>query len=222
MGVIIEISLIVILGFCIFRGYKKGLVRSFLVFVNSIAALVGSFLLANWLTTGLVKYFPFPGIGANLGSFLQNEIEFSGNLNINELLQGYGLPSGISQTISDSINSSVSTIGSSVKQAVSDSVNYLLSYIIIFILAFVILIIVLNIITRIIDGIVKLPILNQANKLLGLLFGLCKGILIVFVLCLIVRYSLPLVDISFDTKYADSLDNTFVFKLFDSINFLKF
>lgn len=166
MGLIIDIVIIAIVVLSIFLGYKKGLVSLGIHLVAFIIALIISFILYRPIGNLIINT---TSIDENLQEGIETKLEEitgDNNENQNSLLQN--IQNG---TISET--------------AKSLSINII--YGVTIILLFMILRIALVFVTAIANWIAKLPILKQANKLGGIIYGLLRGILIIYVVLLILN-----------------------------------
>lgn len=166
MGIIIDIVIIIFILISIFLGYKKGLVSLGIHLVAFIIALIISFILYRPIGNLIINT---TSIDENLQEGIETKLEEitgDNNENQNSLLQN--IQNG---TISET--------------AKSLSINII--YGVTIILLFMILRIALVFVTAIANWIAKLPILKQANKLGGIIYGLLRGILIIYVVLLILN-----------------------------------
>lgn len=79
-------------------------------------------------------------------------------------------------------------------------------------------VLVLNLLIYILDLIFKLPVLNFANKTLGLLVGAVKGLLFAFVITSALRMALPYLDGTGIKLTESDIENTVLFSAVESIN----
>ena len=166
MGIIIDIVIIIFILISIFLGYKKGLVSLGIHLVAFIIALIISFILYRPIGNLIINT---TSIDENLQEGIETKLEEitgDNNENQNSLLQN--IQNG---TISET--------------AKSLSINII--YGVTIILLFMILRIALVFVTAIANWIAKLPILKQANKLGGIIYGLLRGVLITYVVLLILN-----------------------------------
>jgi uncharacterized membrane protein required for colicin V production len=96
-----------------------------------------------------------------------------------------------------------------------------LNHIILKIISMFLIFVVLQMLVRVISGalntVCKLPILHQVNFLLGGVFGLAKGVLIVFWICMILKLALPLIA----PKYPDinkEISHSNIYKYMCTVN----
>ena len=173
MGIVIDIIVILFILLSVFLGYRKGLVALGIHLVAFIVALVVAFVL----------YRP-------IGALIIN------NTNIDENLQGT-----IETKLEEVVNtengelSQLSLIGEIQTGAVSETAKTLsenIIYGVTIIVLFIILRIALVFITAIANWIAELPILKQINKTGGIIYGLLRGLLIVYLILLIMNLIISL------------------------------
>ena len=173
MGIVIDIIVILFILLSVFLGYKKGLVALGIHLVAFIVALVVAFVL----------YRP---IGALVIT----------NTNIDESLQ-----ETIETKLEEVVNtengetSEISLIGEIKTETISETAKTLsvnIIYGVTIIALFIILRIAFVFITAIANWIAKLPILKQVNKTGGIIYGLLRGLLIVYLVLLVMNLIISL------------------------------
>jgi uncharacterized membrane protein required for colicin V production len=75
----------------------------------------------------------------------------------------------------------------------TDLLNYAIAKVITTVVIYMLFQLLIRLLSRALDTICKLPILHQVNSLLGGVFGLLKGCLVVFLLCAVMQLTLPLI-----------------------------
>ena len=168
MGIVIDGVIILFILISVFLGYRKGLVSLGIHLVAFIVALVIAFIL----------YRP-------IGSLIMNTTE------IDESLQGT-IETKLEEIVGNDdaqivTNSIIGDIQSGAISETSRSLSMNIIYGATIIVLFIILRIALVFISAIANWIAKLPILKQANKLGGILYGLLRGILITYAILLILN-----------------------------------
>ena len=173
MGIVIDIIVVLFILLSVFLGYKKGLVALGIHLVAFIVALVVAFVL----------YRP-------IGALIIN------NTNIDESLQ-----ETIETKLEEVINTEngetleISLIGEIKTETLSETAKTLsvnIIYGVTIIALFIILRIALVFITAIANWIAKLPILKQVNKTGGIIYGLLRGLLIVYLVLLVMNLIISL------------------------------
>lgn len=173
MGTVIDIIVVLFILLSVFLGYRKGLVALGIHLIAFIVALVVAFVL----------YRP-------IGALIIN------NTSLDENLQGT-----IETKLEDIINtenieiSQIDLAGETKTEAVSEAAKTLSENIIYggtIIVLFIILRIALVFVTLIANWVTELPFLKQVNKTGGIIYGLLRGILIVYLVLLLVNLVISL------------------------------
>lgn len=172
MGIIIDITIILFILASIFLSYKKGLI--------SLAINLVAFIIAIAIT--LLLYKPIANLIINITP-------------IDEKLQ-MGIQEKVESIISENKeeNEITSELIESAKQGFlpDASRSFAINIIngITMIVLFIIVRISLILIHSLADVISKLPIINQFNKLGGILYGLLRGVLITYIILMVINLSI--------------------------------
>ena len=167
MGIIIDGVIILFILLSVFLGYKKGLVSLGIHLVAFVVALI----------VALILYRP-------IGSLIMNTTEIDENLQENietKLEEIVG-----NQNTEIKVNSLIGNIESEAISETSKSLSMNIIYGVTIIVLFIILRIALVFITAIANWVAELPILKQANKAGGIVYGLLRGVLLTYVILLII------------------------------------
>ena len=167
MGIVIDGVIILFILISVFLGYRKGLVSLGIHLVAFIVALVIAFIL----------YRP-------IGSLIMNTTE------IDESLQG-AIETKLEEIVGNDdaqivTNSIIGDIQSGAISETSRSLSMNIIYGATIIVLFIILRIALVFISAIANWVAELPILKQANKAGGIVYGLLRGVLITYVILLVI------------------------------------
>ena len=183
MGLIIDIVVIAILALSIIMGYKKGLIN---VIFNIFA-----FFLAIIIT--LVLYKPVSDIIIK-NTDIQEKIETAiientkGEENKKEEKTENGIQKYIENTMQNAEEDAKSKAIEVVAKDVSTKCIEIITALILFVITRIILI-VLKFLT---ETLANLPIVKQCNEIGGLLYGVIKGILIIYVILTIMFFIISL------------------------------
>ena len=167
---VVDIIIIAILALSIFLGYKKGLIELGIKAVAVIIAIVGT----------LILYRPITNIIVNTTSLDENIeqaiMEKSGSI------VGDGTTEN---AIEDGIVSEIQN------QMLPNAAHELSLNIIragVMLILYIVIKIALKFVTALANLIAKLPILDQFNKLGGIVYGAIRGLLIIYVALLIIQF----------------------------------
>ncbi|MCI8411523.1 MAG: CvpA family protein [Clostridia bacterium] len=167
MGLIIDLIIIGIVAISVFLGYRKGLVCLAIKLFAFIIAIIVTFILYRPISNIIIN-------STNIDEMIQNKIiENTGdviNLNSND-----GITNNLIEGAKDGMLPETSR---------ALSINIVSG--IVMIILFIGVRIGLIFVTAIANFISKLPIINQFNKIGGILYGILRGMLLIYVILLII------------------------------------
>lgn len=193
MSIIIDIVIIAIILFCLYSGYKKGLI--------GLAFSIVSFIVA--ILIALILFVP-------ISSFVIDKTEFDDNIRnaiVNNFNTEEETENGESNFITSYINEQIDEAKGKTLDIVASEISELCIKGIVFIALFIVARIVLIFVKAIANLIAKLPILNQFNKLGGIIFGLLKGFVITYGILAILLLVSPMFN---DATFFKELNNSFI------------
>lgn len=196
MSIIVDLIIVAIILLSTFLAYRKGLVTLAIQLVAVIIAVV--------LT--LILYKPVSNLIINITSvdeMIQNTIlEEANDIMTNE---------------KEGANQIVETIQNNMlpETARTISINIIEGAVIL--ILYVLIRIILRFVTVIANAVSKLPILNQFNKLGGVIYGILRGVLIVYILLLLVNLS---GEIEPQNKVYTSVESSYLGKMMNENNIL--
>lgn len=191
MAIIIDLIVIAILVLSTFLGYKKGLI--------GVAFKILSFLIAIVIT--LILYRPISSYIINNTSFettIENSI--SEKLSTSKINEGKidetstDLPNVVVNYINKEIVSTVNETGEALVQIVAKELSQTIINLIVVIGIFVITRLLLLFAKAILSAVAELPIIKQFNEVGGIIYGILRGILLIYVLLAILSFILPMLD----------------------------
>lgn len=185
MSIIIDIVIIAVILLCLYGGYRKGLIGLAFSIVSFVAALIIAFILFSPISTFVINNTEFDdnikqAIVSNFNSEKSGSTENLENLGDFSPTPGIAEESGSANFISQYIDEQIDITKGKTIEVVATEISQLCIKGIVFIALFIIAKIVLMFFRAIADLIAKLPILNQFNKLGGIVFGLLKGLVITY------------------------------------------
>ena len=208
MGIILDIILVAIIALNVFICYKKGLVK---LAVGLIAVLVSVIL-------AVLLYKPVSNIIINnteLDEKIKSAIteNFVNEEETTEETEDNGFMKYMEKYVEDPVNKTKNEIVIEASGVIATKLIDIIAMVSIFIVARLVLILL----TFVTDMITSLPILKQFNELGGILYGLIKALLIIYVLLAIAFF---IVYTTGSTGLADAIANSFITKFFYNNNLL--
>lgn len=178
MPVIFDIGIIGIIALCTFIGYKQGLVKSAIKILSFFIAII----------VALVLYKP-------VSSLVINNTTIDDNIKNAMIEKIKPEVSEEEQELDVEYYAELKIIGETTNtiEGIANSFTIKLIETIVLLLIFVIVKIALKFVSALTDIITKLPLLKQVNKLGGTIYGIIKGILIVYTILAVVYLISPLI-----------------------------
>lgn len=199
MGIVIDLIIIGILVLSIFLGYKKGLVSLAIKFVAFIIAILVTFIL----------YKPVANLVIN-------------TTNIDETIQNSIIEKTTEMMQNDEDNKYIKDIKEDAKNGIlvqtSRDLSINIVNIAVMILLFLLIKIGLRFITALANIITKLPIIKQFNKAGGVLYGLLRGLLIIYVGLAIIAI---IGQINSENKLHKDISNSYIGNLMYNNNIIE-
>ena len=223
LAVIIDALATFLLVMFAIYGSWRGLFRSLIGFVGAAVALVGAGYLANALMDPVMDRV-VPAIEEHVEQKLEQAIQKDAaaqedskdqmdadSYSLEELLELLGLDEDLRASLQDRIENYVQATEDNLVAAVVNSVAQTVVYGILYLLSFVALILLVKLVSFLLDGVLKLPVLNTANTVGGMLIGLMEGVLLMFLAIWVMRHF----GFSFETG---ALAHTHILKFFTTVS----
>ena len=181
MSFIIDIVIVVIFLLCIFDGFRKGLVGMLFSIASFVIAIILSFALFSPIANVIKENTE---LDENIKSTIITNFssESTSTENNSEDLPSV-IINYIEKTTNDIKNEGVETVAVSI----SDTCINGLSFIAIFVVARFILFII----SKFVNFIAELPIIKQVNKSGGIIIGIIKGLLVIYIILAILSFVAP-------------------------------
>ena len=196
----IDLAVIGIIVFCGWRGYRNGLIRG----VFGVVALIVSVFIANIAAeayseefTGMLKPFVGGIIDTTFTEMDDEGLVYDPDEHEHEnktqefgraysVLRRIGLPELSAVRIAEL--SAESDIKGLFSDIIADKLSSVLAFVAVFAIAFILIAIIFTVIGNLIGFVFSLPGLKLLDSIAGVLFGLAKGLIIVFALATIAKY----------------------------------
>ena len=168
MGIVVDFIIVAIILLSTFLAYRKGLITLAIQLVAVVIAIVLTLLLYKPVSNVIIN-------GTGIDETIQNAIlEEANDIMTNE-------ERGANQVVETIQNNMLPETARAISINIIEGTVILVLYIVIRI--------ALKFVTAIANLVSKLPILNQLNQLGGIIYGILRGVLIVYVILLLVNLS---------------------------------
>lgn len=208
MGLVFDIILIGIIALNIFICYKKGLVKLAVGLIAVITSIILAIMLYKPVSNLIIRNTEFDDNieKAIIENFTTENVETTDDDND-------GFTRYIEKYVDDAVNKTKNEIVVEAAEVIAVKVINICVIIGIFIVARIALILL----TFVADIITELPILKQFNKAGGILYGIIKALLIIYVITAILFF---IVNTTGNIAISDAVTSSFITKLFYSHNLL--
>lgn len=198
---IITLVLLVIVGYCTWRGYKNGIVRGVCGIVAILLALYGAGIAANMFSEefkGVLNPFISGMIDAAAEKVSSNAEDAVVQLSKAEKQDVYmfsyacsrqlGLVDRAAKLVAEDTAAENNVVGQLLYESLSDKLCSRFARVAVFCVAFALIAIVFAVIGNVINVSLLIPKLGVAEPVIGAVLGLIKGILLMYAVAMFLRY----------------------------------
>lgn len=194
MGIVLDIILVLILLISIFMGYKKGLVNVAFNILAFLMALIITFILYKPVTNLVIKNTDFDEKIAQI--IVENgTIKEDGNVEERSGIEGY-----IDKYVKDTTINATNNTVESLSKIVAEKVVSIIVIILLFIVSRVLVILL----KFLFNSLAELPIIKQCNEIGGLIYGVIRGVVVIYILLAIIFFIVSMNNSQFWTGLIDS------------------
>lgn len=200
MGIVVDLIIVAIIALSTFLAYKKGLVALAIKLCAVIIALIITLLLYKPISNLIINT-------TNIDETIQNAILEKSN----DVLQNGNSEEDLSkEVLTQAASGQIAQTAKDISiQVVNTGVIIILFFGIKFALRFV---------TALADKVAKLPIINQFNKIGGILYGLIRGLVLVYACLLLIGFA---GQVNKNNYFSENVEKSFVGKMMYENNILK-
>ena len=195
----LDLTVVAVVAFCGWRGYRNGLIRGAFGVVALIAALFIANIAAKAYSgefTGMLKPFVGGIVETTLAELADEDSDFISASSKSEyqknsiarsVLSQIGLPDVSAERVAELAVQSDEP-DTSFTDVITEKLCSTLAFVAVFGIGFILLSIIFAVIGNLVGFVFSLPGLKLVDSITGVLFGVCKGVLIVLALATVVRY----------------------------------
>ena len=209
MGILMDLIIIAILVLSIVMGYKKGLIN---VVFNIFAFFIA-------LIATIILYKPVANIIIN-NTEIDDKIKSTiiNNTTEEEKQNEEGSSNtGIQKYIEDTIKNTADEAKSQVIETVANTISIRAVEILTSIILFIVIRAVLIVLKVFTQAIANLPLIKQFNELGGVIYGIAKGLIIVYIILTIMYF---VVSINGKGNIAEAINNSYITKILYNNNII--
>ena len=208
MGIILDIIIVAIIAANIFICYKKGLVKLAVGLIAVLVAIILSVILYKPVSNLIIK-------NTGIDKKIENAIieNFSADTSNGEETKYVGVIDYLEKYANDAVTKTQNEI----VYETAGTMAVKLTNIIVLLAIFIIVRAILLVLTFVSDAITSLPLIKQCNEVGGIVYGIIKALLIVYILLAIVFL---IILVSGNTTISDMISSSYITKFFYENNIL--
>lgn len=179
MEIVLIVAVVAGLALASVHGYRKGFVKIVLSMCALLVSVIATVILmvpASSIIKNTTKVYQT--MEEQVDKLIKEE-DISKLADIDKL----NLPDNIKNAIEKEADNVVGNFAEHAKKVITDSVFNATLFLVLFIIIYIIVLVIINAVNLV----TKLPVLNQVNKLAGLMVGLLYGILMLNIICTVLQ-----------------------------------
>ena len=208
MAVVVDLVIVALIAICAILGYIKGLTKVLIGIIAFALSIVIAFVLFIPVSNFIIQNTQFD---EELEKSIREII-----ISDDEKVESEKLPNAMA----DYINKKIVETSNNAKQEIADSTAKDLSHTIIkagsWIALFIVARLILILLKLITSLITKLPVIKQFDKLGGVIYGLLKGLIIVYVTLTIISFVSPMTN----GNLVENINNSYIGSIMYNNNLL--
>ncbi|MCR5684454.1 MAG: CvpA family protein [Lachnospiraceae bacterium] len=207
---------VVIFAACAIVGLKRGFIKTVFDFCGMFVAVILTVLISPYVAALMRNNASiYDAFNSKIAEHVHVNFD-AGNNRLDDYLEGLKLPSKVENYVlegNDAVSQAVDNAVENVNKAIVDRLTDMAINCVAFIITFVILLVIIAIVSMVLDLVAKLPVLNTANKTLGLIAGLIEAYLILSILgVILMALSTSELGISISSQVAANPVLSFIYK----------
>ena len=190
MSIIIDLIIVAILAICLFFGYKNGLTKSIIKILSFVIAIVVAAIFFKPVSNIIIEKTEIDdNIRQAVVNLVSKDIEENG-----EVKEDTNLPQSMINYINESVKNTVEETKMTVVKNAANKIAVTAINVASAVIIYIVVRIILLIITLITDILTDLPVIMQFDKTGGIIYGIIKGLLIIFVIFAVISLISPTIE----------------------------
>lgn len=201
MPIFLDLVIIALILLSTFLGYKKGLIGVAFKIVSFIIAIIITLILYRPVANLIIEHTTWDETIENTiyEKLSGTQIEEGEKINKDET----DLPGVVVNYINDGIETTVKQAQENVSQIVAKNLTQSIIQILTMLIIFAITRLLLLFAKVILEAVAELPIVKQFNEMGGILYGILRGLILVFLLLAIASFILPMINQTILLEYIE-------------------
>lgn len=173
----VDLLVVAVLGISVFLGYKKGFLRTVAGFLSIVISLVLAMALQEPVSDALKNTIVYDTVYQTASTVIEAPFGTA------EKITDYGtsklnLPKKITKNMQKSIDATAENAEKEIAETVADSSMKIIALLLIFLVSRILIFVIMTIV----NFLTRLPLIGGSDGLMGALFGVFRGMLIVYII----------------------------------------
>lgn len=203
MSIIIDLIIVAILAICIFFGYKNGLTKSIIKIISFFVAIAIAAIFFKPLGNYVIEKTEIDdNIKQSIINLVEKDVEENG-----EVKEESNLPQAMVDYINESVKNAAQEAKTNIVNTAAINISTTAIYVGSAIVLFIVARIILMIISALSNILTDLPVIKQFDKTGGIIYGLLKALLIIYVILSIISLISPAIE---QTGIIKAINKSFI------------
>ena len=203
IGIIIDLIIVGLIALSVFLGYKKGLAKCLIKILSFFIALIFAAFLFKPVSNAVIEMTEIDdGIRDGIVSIVSNDINEEG-----EVKEDTNLPTTMVDYINNTVKNAAEEAKNNIVQTVADGIAVAVINLGSFIFLFCVMRLLLFIVSLVSSLFTDLPVIKQFDKTGGVIYGLLRALIVVFVVFALISLISPLIE---GTGIIAAIDKSFI------------
>lgn len=213
MSIIVDLIILAIIALCVFLGYKRGLVKCIIKILSFIIAIVLTIILYKPISNVIIENTEADeNIKQSVINAIGSEIQEDGKVK-----EDSDLPQTLIDYINESVSNTVQETKNSMVEVVAQKIAEISINIGVAISIFITVKIILLIVSALSKILTDLPGIKQFDKAGGIIYGILKSGLIIFIILSIISMIGPMIS---ETGIISAINKSFIGSILYNNNIL--
>lgn len=200
---IIDLIIIAILALCVFLGYKRGLAKCVIKIISFVLAIVIAFMFFKPVGNIIKDKTEIDdNIKTSITKVIDEDVQENG-----EVKEESNLPQSMIEHINEEIKTNVNKTKESVVATAAEEISNITINVIAWIGIFIVVRIALLIVTLVFSILTEVPVIKQADKIGGIIYGILQAAVIVCVVFTIISFISPMIE---QTGLVEMINKSFI------------
>lgn len=219
MHIAVDIILLAVFVITVLNGYRRGFIKTAFGLVGIFVALWAASAFSSQLGSVMDDAFIHDAVEETITSSLTEAFEDGGADKVTEIISEFAptkeIENRLTETYMQKGRESIEAISDELSERVSSALGNAIAFFVIFLIAYI----VVKLASFILDKFFRLPILNAANRWLGILMGMVTAVLLLMVISRSFECVLPWLNKTYTHLFpSDLADKTVLYGFFCRYN----